>query len=133
MSADFTICKFSLIFLEERKTLCYAEKAVNQMIAAISERSYAGSDTGEIVDVARMQAYVEEKILEIYSEVSKKAIFNSFTRALKLSGGTFASDSAAVRETFMVTNSMQKIHMVTSQNNNHSLIEQINSEEVIFK
>ncbi len=31
MFADFTICKFSLIFLEERKTLCYAEKAVNQM------------------------------------------------------------------------------------------------------
>ena len=127
------LLKLSVDRYDYQKESISMKKAVNQMIAAISERSYAGSDTGEIVDVARMQAYVEEKILEIYSEVSKKAIFNSFTRALKLSGGTFASDSAAVRETFMVTNSMQKIHMVTSQNNNHSLIEQINSEEVIFK
>ena len=127
------LLKLSVDRYDYQKESISMKKAVNQMIAAISERSYAGSDTGEIVDVARMQAYVEEKILEIYSEVSKKAIFNSFTRALKLSGGTFASDSAAVRETFMVTNSMQKIHMVTSQDNNHSLIEQINSEEVIFK
>ncbi|MDD6588328.1 MAG: ATP-binding protein [Anaerobutyricum hallii] len=127
------LLKLSVDRYDYKKESISMKKAVNQMIAAISERGHTGNDVGEIVDVARTQAYVEEKILELYPEVSKKAIFNSFTRALKLSGGKFTSDSAAVRETLKTISEMQKIHMATSQNNIHSLIEEINSEEVVFK
>ena len=125
------LLKFSVDSYNNKSASISMKKAISTMMNSLSENSNVASQNGKMVDIARYQAYTEEKVLEIYPELSKRAIMNAFTKAYVNSGSHFSTETAAVRETLKVINGMMAIREGKHENANRDhVLNQIMLEEI---